>query len=122
MPAGFLKARHVDGMKNGFDRRLVGFLSSLISEWEQTSQTPATPARTVRLKRHAVIRLEKSSGVKGIAIKSGVVWLTGTPAGSDVLLDQGGRFETAEDWPYIIEALEPGEIVLWMQPDSNRRR
>jgi len=105
-------------MKNSFDGRLVGFLSSLLSEWEQTKPVTSAPVQTIRLKRDAVIRLEKSSGVKSVEISSGIVWLTGTPAAGDVLLTEGGRFETAGAWPYVIQALEPGEIVLSLQPDS----
>lgn len=99
-------------MKNSFDGRLIGFLSSLVSDWEQASPALTAPARAVRLKRDAVIRLEKNSGVKSIEIKSGAVWLTGTPSNGDVLLEKGARFETAGNWPYVIQALEPGEILL----------
>jgi len=105
-------------MKNSFDGRLIGFLSSLLSEWEQTKPATSAPAQTIRLKRGAVIRLEKSSGVKSIEISSGTVWLTGTPAVDDVLLTEGGRFETAGAWPYVIQALESGGIVLLPLPES----
>ena len=97
-------------MKNSFDGRLIGFLGSLVSDWEQTRL--ASTARSVHLKRGAVVRLEKSSGVKSIEVKRGTVWLTGTPAREDVLLEAGLRFHTAKDWPYVIQALEPGEIIF----------
>ena len=68
--------------------------------------------KAIRLKRGEVIRLEKKSGVKNIAIRNGGVWLTGTPADGDVLLQQGEQFTLRNDWPYIIEALEPAELLL----------
>lgn len=106
-------------MKNSFDGRLIGFLGSVLSDWEQTSPSLATPVGSVRLKRDAVIRLEKSSGVKSIHVKSGAVWLTSTPARGDVLLEKGARFEIAGNWPYLIQALEAGEMVLLRHADEN---
>jgi len=102
-------------MKNSFDGRLIGFLSSLVSDWEQTR---AAPGRTVHLERNAVIRLQKCSATKYIEIKSGTIWLTATPARGDVLLEKGERFETSEDWPYVIQALEPAEILIVPASDS----
>ena len=103
-------------MKNGFDGRLSGFLSSLVSEFENAKTAPAVSAQTVCLSRHAILRLEKSSGVKALEIKSGAVWLTGTPANGDLFLRKGERFETGTGWPYLIEALEPAEIILLTPP------
>jgi Protein of unknown function (DUF2917) len=64
------------------------------------------------MKRGEIIRLEKTSGVRNIEMKNGVVWLTGTPADGDVLLQDGERFELRNNWPYVIEALEPAEVLL----------
>jgi hypothetical protein len=100
-------------MKSSFDGRLIGFLSSLVSDFEE-----AVPARLVNLKREEVIRLKKSSGIKTIEIKSGSVWLTGTPANGDLILQHGARFETSGEWPYIIQALEPAEIALLLTRHS----
>jgi hypothetical protein len=67
---------------------------------------------TISLNRGEVIRLEKNCGVKNIATKSGIVWLTGTPASGDVLLQNGEQFELQNQWPYVIEALEEAELLL----------
>lgn len=69
--------------------------------------------KTVSLARNEVMRLERSSGIKTVEAKNGVVWLTGSPAESDVLLQNGERFELQNRWPYVIEALEQAEIVLF---------
>jgi len=113
----FIDTRHVAFMKNSFDGRLPGFLSSLVSHWESAGSAVAIAARTIHLKRDAVIRLEEKSGAKAIEIKSGTVWLTSTPANGDVLLHTGACFETAASWPYVIQAMEPTEILLLTQPD-----
>ena len=71
----------------------------------------ATGARFVRLRRHETMRLEKSSGVKRLEVREGIVWLTGTPGKEDVLLQAGDHFEPGSAWPCVIEALEPAELV-----------
>ncbi len=68
--------------------------------------------KVIGLKRGAVIWLEKNSGVTKVEAKDGIVWLTGTPANGDVLLQQGDRFELKRDWPYVIQALERAEVSL----------
>jgi hypothetical protein len=67
---------------------------------------------TVSLNRGEVIRLEKNSEVKNIETKNGVIWLTGTPADGDVLLQNGEQLELQNQWPYVIEALEETELLL----------
>lgn len=99
-------------MKSSFDGRLIGFLSSLVSEYANAEATSVPSARTARMTHNEVIRLENSSGVKTLEVKSGIVWLTGTPSHNDLILQKGERFETGTDWPYVIQALEPAEISL----------
>ena len=60
-----------------------------------------------------MLRLEKNSSVTNIEIKSGIVWLTGTPANGDVLLQDGDQFELQNNWPYVIEALEQAGLLLF---------
>lgn len=72
----------------------------------------ATKAEIIQVPREKVIRLEKSSGVKSVEVKSGIVWLTGTPANGDVLLSPGERFELRDNWPFVIQALEVAELSL----------
>ena len=119
VPAGFSGRCHVGFMKSSFDGRLIGFLSSLVSEFAEAKPALAVPAQTVRLSRNAIIRLEKSSGATAIEIKSGTVWLTGTPAAEDLVLHKGERFKTGSEWPYVLQALELAEISLFTPSDSH---
>jgi hypothetical protein len=73
---------------------------------------PATQVRVIQLPREKIIRLEKDSGVKSVEASSGIVWLTGTPANSDVLLLPGERFILSDNWPFVIQALQPADIIL----------
>ena len=75
-------------------------------------RTSAARMETCQLKRHHVIRLERNQQFKKIEVRSGVLWLTGTPADGDVLLGQGQTFEFQNKWPYVIEAIEAAEISL----------
>jgi hypothetical protein len=72
--------------------------------------TPSLRGGIRVLARDEVIRLERRSGIKRIEIKTGVVWLTGTPASGDVLLRAGDVFECQKNWPYVLEALELSEF------------
>jgi hypothetical protein len=74
--------------------------------------TVNTRAKTCHLERHHVIRLERNQQFKKIEVKSGGLWLTGTPADGDVLLGPSEIFEFQDDWPYVIEAIEAAEISL----------
>jgi hypothetical protein len=69
-------------------------------------------ASMVYLKRGAIIRLKKNSGVSKVITKNGIVWLTGTPADGDVVLPSGEQFEFRNNWPYVLEALEEVELLL----------
>jgi len=74
----------------------------------------AAQARTeiCHLESHEVIRLERTQQFKKIEVRSGVVWLTSTPANGDVILEPSQTFEFQNDWPYVIEAIEPAQILL----------
>lgn len=63
------------------------------------------------LNRDDVIRLEQRSGIKRIEVKSGMIWLTSTPAAGDVLLGAGDEFECETPWPYVLQALSPSELL-----------
>jgi hypothetical protein len=69
-------------------------------------KNPAPQFCSVCLKRDQVVRLEKSSGIQSIEVKTGVLWLTSTPASGDVILQAGKTFELKDQWPYVIEALQ----------------
>ena len=68
--------------------------------------------RAVRMANAEVIRLDKKSGVKSIEVIRGIVWLTGTPADGDIILQEDDRFVLSTSWPYVLQALNEAEIVL----------
>lgn len=72
----------------------------------------ATQVEIIHLPREKIIRLEKKSGVTNVEAKSGMVWLTGTPAKDDVILSAGDHFELRDNWPFVIQALELAELSL----------
>jgi hypothetical protein len=57
----------------------------------------------------AVLALREPGSVR---VVSGTVWLTGTPAQGDVLLQAGERFCLKRHFPFVAEALEKVEMVL----------
>ena len=84
-----------------------------------TDSFPATSKKAAQtrtelfhLERHQVLRLEQTQKIKKIEVRSGVVWLTSTPADGDVILEPGQAFEFGHHWPYVIEAIGTAEISL----------
>jgi len=67
---------------------------------------------TVRLARNELVRLQERSGRRAVIVRKGIIWLTGTPACGDVILQCGGRFEFGDRWPFVVQALEDAEIEL----------
>jgi hypothetical protein len=67
---------------------------------------------TVRLVRNELVLLRKCSRLRTVDVRQGVVWLTGTPAGGDVILHCGDRFDFGNQWPFVLQALEDAEIEL----------
>jgi hypothetical protein len=63
------------------------------------------------LPRGMVLSLEKSDGVSRLEVTRGTVWITGTPARTDIILGPGEDYEFGNRWPYVIEALEDAEFV-----------
>lgn len=47
-----------------------------------------------------------------LQVNRGILWLTGTPANGDVILEAGQAFEFQNHWPYVIQALEASEISI----------
>lgn len=68
--------------------------------------------RSVCLRANEVLRLEKPSRTQSLAVRSGTIWLTGTPAQGDVLLQAGDRFHLTTGWPFVLQALGDAEMVL----------
>jgi hypothetical protein len=77
-----------------------------------SKRTERARTETRRLERHQVIRLERNQPFKKVEVRSGVLWLTGTPANGDILLEQSQIFEFQNAWPYVIEAIETADILL----------
>jgi hypothetical protein len=59
-----------------------------------------------------VIRLERATGVSGILVERGVVWVTETPAAGGIPLCQGGYLPFRGDWPVNLQAMTEGSIIL----------
>ncbi len=74
--------------------------------------SPGPDRERLPLQRGQVIRLGKDLKIRGIQLMSGRIWLTGTPARGDLILSGGERLELSDDWPFVVEALEPAELLL----------
>jgi len=46
-------------------------------------------------------------------VRSGTVWLTGSPAVEDVVLHAGDRFDLGKASPYVVQALGGATLILW---------
>jgi len=78
----------------------------------EANRTAHDSTREHSFARHQVIRLEKEQAFTRVVVRSGVLWLTGSPANGDVLLHAGQAYSFENCWPYVIEALETSEFVL----------
>jgi hypothetical protein len=87
--------------------RWLGRLPKIISSRERRSPTVA-----IRLRDDEVVRLTRASGFARVEVRRGTIWLTGTPANSDVLLPAGEHFQFTNDWPFVLQAMGEAEIVL----------
>jgi hypothetical protein len=72
----------------------------------------ATGLRVVHLQDSEVLRLTKDSGCRRIEVRTGTLWLTGTPATGDVLLRPGEQFHLTHHWPFVLQAVTETQIVL----------
>lgn len=67
---------------------------------------------TTRLAARKVIRLAERTGIQRIHVRTGIIWLTSTPAGGDVILRAGEQYPLADGWPFVVEALEDARVDL----------
>ncbi len=74
--------------------------------------SPGLDREQFLLQRGQVIRLGKDLKIRCIQMMSGRIWLTGTPAQGDLILSGSERLELSDHWPFVIEALEPAELLL----------
>ncbi len=85
----------------------------LFRQWHDArSHSPSAEPRVLSLPADGVLRLDRSSRVKGVAVRSGTVWLTGTPAKGDVILRPGDRCRFDGGWPFVLQAIGDAEMVL----------
>ena len=99
-------------MKNHLSAFPAAIIRALDSRDPVVADPSSPPVEIIRLARGQVIRLEKKPGVYSVEVTSGKVWLTGTPANGDVLLAPRERFELPDNWPFVIQALEPAGFSL----------
>jgi hypothetical protein len=100
--------RPVDGLS------ALNFPSRLLSLRHRPAAVgnPPTRVKIMRLSRDQVIRLDQSSRIKNLTVKSGIIWLTGAPANGDILLHPGDLMKLPGHWPYVIQALDCAEVQL----------
>lgn len=92
---------------------LNGHLATLYRLCERTGLDLPTPrSGIVRLAVNDTMRIGAADRVEYLEVLRGTVWLTGTPATGDVLLREGEGFALADDWPFIVQAMSPAEIVM----------
>jgi hypothetical protein len=99
-------------MKNNLAALQTAAGSVLNSRRAAVVKYSAPQVEIVQLLRDKTIRLEKRSDIQSAEAKSGMIWLMGTPAHGDVILSADDRFEFQDDWPFVIQALEPAELSL----------
>jgi len=97
-PGSFLQSRH--------------FISRPEECPAGTLQSLQARSRFVELKRDETLRLGKTSGVSGILVEEGVVWLTETSGDGDIILQAGERFEFSNRWPVVIQSLGASQAAL----------
>ncbi len=68
--------------------------------------------RVMELSRGKAVRLEEGCGWSRVVVRSGVVWITGTPGTEDVVLRAGEGMVFGENWPFVVEALEGTEVEM----------
>ena len=66
----------------------------------------------VHLPDREVIRIVEETGIQKVRVRSGLVWLTSTPSGGDVILREGEEYELSQSWPFVVEALTDSEVDL----------
>jgi hypothetical protein len=88
--------------------------------WTRLKPVPATRVQvakrngtfSLQLRRSQVMTIDQPSVARNIGVKHGAVWLTGTSAGKDVVLQAKESFCLTNHYPFVIEALSDTEIIL----------
>jgi Protein of unknown function (DUF2917) len=56
--------------------------------------------------------IQESSGIAGVRIETGKIWLTTTPGTDDIVLQPGDTFAFAQGWPFVLETLSDARIAF----------
>jgi hypothetical protein len=83
----------------------------------KSSPISASEKRVI-LAENEILRLERKSRVREIRVVTGRVWLTETPADSDIILGMGETRRLGMNGPFILQALEPVEMILLPEPSE----
>lgn len=95
-----------------FHRLAAGLLQLCLPDFGRRPGRAARQSLLLRLGRDGVIQLEEHCGARRLHVRRGTVWLTGTPANSDVLLQAGHRFRLTGQWPFVLQAIGDADIEL----------
>lgn len=68
--------------------------------------------RVLRMQSGELVRLDEKSQVSLLEVREGLIWLTGTPANGDILLERGNQLRLTDQWPFLVQALNDSEIAL----------
>lgn len=71
------------------------------------------------LPRGMVLSLDQADGVAFLELKRGTVWITGTPARGDTILQTGEKHDFGNSWPYVIEAMSDADFIAGSRAQSN---
>ena len=69
-------------------------------------------AKSVVLRRGHVMTIADTSAARRIQVTQGAVWLTGTPAENDIVLQANESLGLTNHYPFVVEALTDAEITL----------
>jgi hypothetical protein len=86
-------------------------LKAKLRNWHEAAGFNAE-SRIVHLHSNEVMCLTKVSGCRQVEVRSGTIWLTGTPAKGDVLLRPGEQLHLTHGWPFVLQAVNEAQIVL----------
>jgi hypothetical protein len=77
------------------------------------SAVPSAALRSISLRADEVVSFTRHHRGARFDVRSGIVWLTGSPAAGDVILRAGDRFDLGNATPYVVQALGGATLVLW---------
>lgn len=78
----------------------------------EESASLAQSGRIILMRRGEVFRLHKTSEAGRVEVRSGTIWLTGSPDEGDVILKPGECFKLTGNVPVVIESLTMAQVTL----------